>query len=261
MARPPRIRLTQNDRAEFARLARNAKAKVRRTFKNYGIDLSGKVDIPDLEQFTSRKQFNEWREKVESFTNRNNLNYQFVKNDYGTVASKKELNQITRDIKKAQRLADEKIKSIEKLPFAQGGTVGQRLPMFGRNNPSGITRPKDFNFGRVRSKSDLDRIAERARQKSTEKYYDQRNWQMRENFKEILGLSFHSDADNLVELVDKIHPDDFYEIYQMHFDIFDFDLYDSEGQQVDAPENAIHQMTTYLEKYLAGEMSLDMKGF
>ena len=113
MARPPRIRITQNDRAEFARLARNAKAKVRRTFKNYGIDLTGEVDIPTLDDFKTRKQFNEWREKVESFTNRNNLNYQFVKNDFGVSASKKELNDIARDVKKAQRLADQKIKEIE----------------------------------------------------------------------------------------------------------------------------------------------------
>lgn len=219
------------------------------------------MDIPSLEQFQTRKHFNEWREKVESFTNRNNLNYQFVKNDFGVSASKKELNQIARDIKKAQKLADEKIKEIESLPFAKGGTVGQRLPMFGRNNPSGITRPKDFNFKRVKARSDLDRIAERAKQKSTERYYDMRNLQMQENFVEILQLSFHSDADELVDLIKQVHPDDFYEIYQIHFDIFDFNLYDSEGQYVDADEGTIKQMKSYIEKYLRGDLPLDMKGF
>ncbi|WP_238629291.1 hypothetical protein, partial [Klebsiella pneumoniae] len=74
MPRNRPIRITRNDKKEFSRLAKNAKAKIRRTLKNYGIDLTGDVFIPEsIESFGTRKGFNKWKESVSSFTNPANL--------------------------------------------------------------------------------------------------------------------------------------------------------------------------------------------
>ena len=154
------IRITKNDAEEYRRLVRNSKAKIRRTSKNYGVDLSDEVELPSLDQFKTRKEFNEWKESVSNFTNRANTEYQFKKNEYGVVASKKEINQIERDTKRAQKIAEELQKKASEKPFISGGkeqgTVGQRMMQMGKPNTAGIYRPPDFNFDKIRSKKQLE---------------------------------------------------------------------------------------------------------
>src|SRR5690625_5284905 len=74
-----------------------------------GVDLEGEIPLPDLSEFQTRKEFNEWKELQSSFTNRANTEYQFVKNEYGVVASKREIYQVEQATKRAQRVADRKI--------------------------------------------------------------------------------------------------------------------------------------------------------
>ena len=64
------IRISNKDKKEYAKLVKNAKSKVRRVQKNYGIDLSKEIELPSLESFETRKQFNEWKQKQSSFLNR-----------------------------------------------------------------------------------------------------------------------------------------------------------------------------------------------
>ena len=80
---------------------------------------------------------------------------------------------------------------------------------------------------------------------------------MIENFIDILKLSFHSGADELIEELKKINPDDFYEMYLM-FDEFDFSLFDSEGQMLGADEGTIAQMLSYAKAFNNGELDLSL---
>lgn len=235
---------------------KNTKAKINRTKKKYGIDLTNEIDLPKLEEFSSRKELNEWVRKVKEFRNPSNQDYQYVKNAYGVVATKKELLDIKTNAKRAQRLADEKIKAMQDLPFISGGkqqhTVGMQRP-----NKSGITRPKDFNFKKIRSKQRLEDVKDSYERKSKREYYDFRNKIMLDNFKEILRLSFNSNADELIDALNLINPDDFYEIYLM-FDEFDFMLFDSEGQVVSADDGTIAQMLEYVNAFNNGEIDLSL---
>lgn len=243
-------------KALYEKELRNTKSKINRVRKKYGVDLTNEIELPSLESFSSRKEMNAWVRKVQSFRNRGNLDYQFVQNEYGVTASKKEIFEIKENTRKAQRLADEKIASMQNLPFISGGkqqhTVGMQRP-----NKSGITRPKDFNFDTVRNRQRLKDIQESTRSKSTKDYYDKRNKVMMDNFIDILKLSFHSNADKLIEELEKINPDDFYEIYLM-FDEFDFSLFDSEGQMVTADEGTIAQMLSYVKAFNKGEIDLSL---
>jgi hypothetical protein len=99
-------------------LVKNSKAKVKRTFQKYGVDLTEEVSIPSLDSFQTREEFNEWKEKAGSFTNRNNQRFQFVKNEHGVVASKSLLNEISRNRKKEILLAEKKLKEIKANPVA-----------------------------------------------------------------------------------------------------------------------------------------------
>lgn len=248
-------------------MVRNAKAKINRTIKKYGVDLSGELEIKGIDSFKSRKEFNEWKSKAKSLTNRNNSKFQFVKNDYGVVASKKEISQIKRNTKTAQRIADKMIKKAEKLPFISGGkeqgTVGQRMMQMRRPNAAGITRPTDFDFEKIRSRDYLETKKESAEKRIDPEYYDKRMENMRNNFLDLLELSLNSDADVLIEKLKMMPVNDFYEMYLM-FDEFDFDMYDSEGIETmndGEAERHVSKMLNNVDRYFEGKLNFDMRGF
>lgn len=262
VGRNTQIRITQNDRREYSRLVKNTKAKIRRTFQNYGVNLSNDVEIPDITSFSSRSEFNEWKQKQQSFTNRANTHYQFKRNQHGVSASKFLLNEIERNTKKAQDLAKREIERVKDKMTATGSTVGQLSQQMGRPETyTGVSRVADFNFENVKSYRDLMRRREVIEKKANPSHYDQRKQQMKENFQEILRLSFHSDVDELVDKIGKIPADDFYEMYLIYIDDFDFDLYDSEGQNVLGGEDQISVLLSHVDDYLEGNMNFDLKDF
>lgn len=262
MPRDRPIRITKNDREEYARLVRNTKAKVRRTIKNYGIDLSDEINLPPIEEFKTRKQLNEFKEKQRMFTSRSNLKYQFKKNEYGVVASKRELLDIEMNNKKAQRLAKEKIKEMENKPFISGGreqgTVGQRMKQMNKPNAAGIVVPPDFNFEKVRNRQQLEQKKENVERRANENYFDERMERMKQNYIRLLSDTFNSDANPLIELLEGVPSDDFYEMYQM-YDEFDFSY--PYIKSTDDVKDFIGRLTTYVERYYRGEMNMDLKPF
>lgn len=90
------IRIRKSDEAEYKRLVSNAKAKIRRTKKNYGIDISSEINLPQLESFKTRKAFNEWKEEMKRIKNRADLKFKKVD---GMVASQKTILQSTLEAK------------------------------------------------------------------------------------------------------------------------------------------------------------------
>lgn len=258
------IRIVEGDKIEYQRLVKNAKSKLRRVKKNYGLDLSDEVSVPKLSDFKTRDEFNDWKVKTASFTNRNNLNYQFKKNKHGVVANVKEINEYKRDVKKAQRNAIKKIKEVENLPLISGGKiqaekVGHQIMKAGTQSATGISIPVDFNFDSFQSRKRFEQKKEGMEERANPKYLDKKTEQMKKNFMEILQLSFNSNADELVSKIDKMPADDFYAIYLMMEDVFDFKLYDSE--QMDDDDGHIEQMMSYITEYEEGNINLDLKGF
>lgn len=245
-------------------MVQNTKAKIRRTLKNYGIDLSSEIPTPTLESFKSREQYNEWKEKANSFTNRANKNYQFVKNSFGVVASKKEIAEVQRNTKIAQRIADKLRKEANKKPFISGGkvqgTVGQRMLQMNRPDTAGISRPPNFFFDSMRSRGQFEKKKKNMEERSDEKFFDKRMETMKENFINMLEQSFNSDANNLVEKLRSVPAEDFYEMYLM-FDEFDFDMFYTNDYSGDTHDNQINQMETYVDRYNNGNINLDLKGF
>lgn len=263
------MRISNKDKAEYSRLRKNAMSKLSRVQKNFGKDLTGEISLPKLSEFSSRDEFNQWKQKVSSFTNRNNLNYQFKKNQYGVVANKHILNEIERVTKRAQKVALEKVKSLKEVVNKnivsrgkiQAETLGQHIAKMGKPNQStGIYVPEDFDFQQIRHEKDLLKKLENMTNKSNPEYYRKRDILMKENFKKILELTYHSDADYLISLIDKIPPDDFYELYLL-FDEFDFDEYSSEGQVEFADQDNLNAMISYAEAYADGELDLSLKNF
>lgn len=252
---------------EFKKAVKNAKAKIRRTQKKYGIDLDTEINIPSLKEMDTIKDFKQVTKNLKNFTRRSNAKYQFVKNKYDVVASKQQIREIEKKNKLSQRKADKEIKKLQNKPYIQGGKIvsTQEQRMLQMKNPAymGIYRPKDFNFNEVRSQARLKEIEQNVEKRLQPNYYDKRKVTMKNNFMDILSQSLHSDADELLNKLKDMPADDFYEMYMM-FDEFDFALWDSDGIIFGSEDEAIQhvsKMLTLVERYETGEVNMDLKPF
>jgi hypothetical protein len=252
-------------------LVKNTKAKIRRTFKNYGIDLSTQIEIPSIESFSSRKQFNEWKQKQSSFTNRANTHFQFEKNEHGVVASKHLLFEITTNTKKAQKMADERNQELAGKPFIVGGkeygTLGQRAQLMAKPNLSIVQRPSDFDFSKIRSQRQLLERLENVRKKADPEHVNRRMEYFREKYIESLEHHFNNEADPVIEKIRKMPADDFYELYKIYdeFDIL-FDPSPQEGYGVQYVDESnmfgqLRQIENIVDRYYNGGEEMLLKGF
>lgn len=239
MARSPRIRISKTDRTEYNRLARNARAKLKRIEKNHNLNLSDEIPIPKLTEITTRKAFNEWKENVESFLNPYNQKYQFITNEYGVTISKSELFHLKRRRKLEQMHAQKELEKVKDLPIyhrneqmvRRGGkremTVGEYTHFMGADATHDIQVPKDINFGEIRNMRRLKRLIEISKRRSQPNYYKKQQQLMKENFIKGLQESFDSHADELVERLKALTEEEFYHLYiqniEFEFDDFHYD--------------------------------------
>lgn len=264
MERIKPIRISKKDRKEFDRLERNTKSKIRRVKKKYGVDLTGEISLPNIDDFKTRKDYNEWKEKQAKFTSRGNMKYQFRKNDYGVVASKSEIFKTEMNTKIAQRHAEQLQKEAFNKPFIAGGKVqgtqGQQMLQMAKPSVGGVSVPPSFDFDKIRTKEHYEKKSKAMEKRANPENYDKRKQLMKTNFLNILALSFNSEAQRLINEIEQIPADDFLEMYNM-FAEFDFDRYDSDGQDVNADAGTIAQMLTYVEQYKKKQINFDLKGF
>lgn len=261
------IRITKNDRKEYARLVKNAKAKIRRTKKNHGINLEGEVDLEPLENFSTRKEFNEWKNQVSSFTNRYNLNYQFVTNKHGVTENKANLQRLERENKRAIRKAQDEIDRIKDMQTKRAGEetgkkFGEKVALWADENRTGIHVPAPFDFDRFKSKYDYEKRKEKIEERSKPEYYNKRQVTFQDNFIKSLEGSFNSDADPLIDEIKSLPSKVFFELYIQN-DEFDFErfVYDNEGVYDDSDMNDINAMMSVINKYKSGKNDTDLWGF
>lgn len=128
MARKPRkpkqkpIKIRDVDVKEFKRLQTNAKNMIKRRKEKYGVDISSEIDLKtNISQFKTRKEFNEWKDKMSRLKNRADL--QITKTKEGTVASKKQIHQsnleVNRMLKKLKPIEGGKYENKYKVQFTK----------------------------------------------------------------------------------------------------------------------------------------------
>jgi hypothetical protein len=264
------LRITEKDKKEYNKLMKNAKTKMKRLQKNYGVNLIGEIPLPTLSAFQNRKQFNEWKQEISSFTNRNNQRYQYKKNVHGVVASKAMLNEIERNTKRAQRIAEQAKKKMENKPFISGGeivgTVGERQRMMARPNIMGFSKPVKFDFNNIHSYRELFKRKEVMEKKADPKHYNKRSERMKELYINGILEKFNSDAESLAKKLEAMPADDFYVMFQI-FDEFETTFDPSpqkyvgyDGQYVDEQSNLreLERVENYVDIYFEGGMDTDL---
>lgn len=254
------IRITQNDISEYKRLARNTKAKIDRTIKKYGVDISGKIDVPKIDDFKTRKEFNEWKDSVKKFTNRANTEYQFKKNRYGVVKSVKEINELKKKTKQAQKVAKKIKKENEGKPFISGGkqygTVGQRQQLMGRPNVGGIYVPPDFKFENIVNEKQFDDKRKNLTERSDKNFFDKRKEQFKQNYIKAISDNFNSHGDDIIERVKQTSSDDLFEMYLI-YDEMEIQFYYTEEDY----SNHVERVLSIFDRYESGNVNFDLRGF
>jgi hypothetical protein len=220
-----KIRISKKDEAEYKRLINNAKAKIRRVKKTHKIDLSDEIKLPSLSSFTSRKEFNNFKEDINKFNKGLKNDYKIVKNDMGESLTKKQVKEYERKQKESIRLAKE---HYEK-------TTAEQQKIFLK--PNNLDIPRNIPWQTLNRK-DFEQRLENLTKRSDPDYFNERDELFKTNYiKSVLG-SFNERevVDEIVELIQAIPADKFYDIYKEFLEYFDFELFDSEGQTVGADD-------------------------
>lgn len=248
-------------------MVRNARAKIGRVKTNYEIDLSNDIQIPELGSFETRDAFNDFKRNMKSFTNRSNQNYQYVKNDYGVVATKREIHIVEANTTKAQRIADNIKKQIEKenkRKYYSGGkeqsTVGQMMAQMARPE-IGVSRPPDFDFETMRTRHAFKQKMESMEKRADPMIFEKRKAHLKENIIKKMEKSFNSEGDELVKRLQGLHHDVLYQLFLQHEEFqFGYRYTHSHLGEDDVSEE-LSDLHSILDTYEQGEENTDLWAF
>ena len=217
-----KIRISEKDKKEYAKLKKNVQSKIKRAMKKYGVDLEKEISVPNLSDFKTRKEFNKFKEKANSFTNRNNTRYQFRKNKKGMTYSVAELNEAKRANRIERSIAKSKQKEYKNKPFMrhgqQSGTVADRFGMLKRPKNIGFSIPAKFDIDNYYTRYDFQKRKEAMEKRATPGEFDRRL----ENFKDsfILGLyrMYNGDEESyaVIKKIMDVPADQLYDLYLEH---------------------------------------------
>jgi hypothetical protein len=226
-------------------------------------DIRDKLKIPKLEDFASRKEFNEWKYETEKFNKGVSAHSKIVKNKHGVNATEYLLTVAENTVKRANENAEKERKKLKDKPFISRGkvvdTALERQALLRRPQALGFSKT-EFDFGNQHTFLDFSRNFTNLIRKGDADYYNWRKETMKENFIELLVRAFHSDSNELVYRLSQITPDEFYEMYLM-FDELDFDLYYNLDGEASGEIKQLLQIEHYVEMYEEGKLNFDLKGF
>jgi hypothetical protein len=255
-----KIRISKRDKEEYSRLRKNALAKMRRLRQKYGIDVED-IPLPNLQSFETRKEFNTWKEEISRFTSRYVKDYKVFMNEKGTPLLGKEIREFEENNRKAIENAEARVQRLKEI--LGGELYKEHLIM---KPPALEEIPELYDINRFENRRHFKLRSGAMERRATEEFFKESDQRMLDNFIEKLSGSFNSYADPLIAKLNKMDAGDFYEVYmkyktEMVDSPFDFDLYDSEGQEVDADFGHLVRITNVIDDYMLGKIQLPMKGF
>jgi hypothetical protein len=241
-----KIRISKNDEQEYKRLVRNAKAKMRRLQKQHGIDLTDEISLPSLSSFQNRKEFNNFKEDINKFNKGLKNDYKIVKNEQGVAFTKKEVKKYEKKQKEAIELAEQH--------YAKTKTENQKIFL----KPSNLDIPRKIDLNDIKTRENFKTRMENLTKRSNPDYFNERDELFKTNYiKSILGSFNEREVVNeIVELIQAIPADRFYDIYKEYIDYFDFELFDSEGQAVGADDGHLSVIRLVLSSSINEERLL-----
>jgi hypothetical protein len=285
----PSIRgLKQSEIDEFKRLRKNVQSKLRRIHHVFGNEIvtmvrerdkkgnilkNGKayydivepeffIKTPKLNEIKTKKELKEWMEKAKKFTDRGYERFQFIKNEDGLVISKQVNERAKKNADIAIEAAQKLIEAKKELPIERGRmTLGERLEMQKDDDIGGIRVPKPFDFDSIGTKRRLlERLENLEKRRGKAEYFKWRNEVYKDNFMFVLKQAFHSSANDVLEMLDKMDSGDFFDMSLRYSEMSIDNYYRAHGQVVGEDED-LEKVRSYLQAYRNGEEDFSLRNF
>lgn len=249
----------------YQRYKQRARAKIKR-LESKGIDVSEYINIPNKDEFNTRKEYNQWKKQVDRFTDRNNSDFKAKKSKEGFYYLGIERKQLINKTKESISRAKQRQNELNELPiYDENGNVVstvKRQQSHYKDEETGFVKvPTLLDVDDLPSRNALLKRISKMKERSTEEYFNKRDEQMRENWIDLMYISFGDEADELVSKVKSMNVLDFVEMYWMFRD-FKFNYYDSKkGYLGDNPNAQLEELNKSVDMYIKGEVDKDFKNF
>lgn len=269
-----KMRVLKRDEKEFQRLKRNYRSKINRIRKTTGFSLDDidswlGVEIPSIKDlrsgkaFSSRKDYNNWKQQMNSITKRSFTPLKIETNSRGMRYPRIVSTKGKSVTKKAQKQVDEMVDKFSDLPvYSDGEIIGKasdRQLALSDREAFGLYKPEDFNIENYSNPKSVEKNISRNEERQEQSYYDERMEQMRENFISMFSDTDDEDNEEIVDRIRKINPRDFYEMYlmipEMAFEDWDSDT----GSYISGDKSPSEVIGYYLDLYENGKLDLTLK--
>lgn len=241
----PNIRISKTDKAEYQKLMRNAKAKMKRLQKQ-GIDLTGEIELPPLSAFENRKQFNEWKDFTNKFNKGLKKEYKVYTTENGAKLLGKEIKQLEETNIKAITMAEEHYKN--RTPESE--TVFKKV--------SNLDIPDKVKWKELPSRKAFQEKLENMQKRSDPDFFTKRDVQFKSNFIKGVMQAFDSFwlSEEVKERLEKIDPNDLLQLFkhEKFSRVFQFEIYYNEDHLLDYLESMNEVLKSYEERGLEGLM-------
>jgi hypothetical protein len=251
------LKIRKQDKAEYNRLKKNIKSKIKYTQDKHGLDISDLIELPSLDSF-SRKDFNLWKKQATTFTK--SKSNKVKRNEHGVPYTDLLVKTYKQRAEKANDIKEKFNEIFKDKPFLSKGvktgiTIGQYDFLMKESDDLGNLTRRDFNIGVIKTMRDLERNRNRINEEQDIEFYHTSMDDMRGNWILSLRKQFNSDADNLVKLVNQISAGTFYELYKQNKEMA-FSFIYTEGD-----DETITLLEGLFSDALKGNIDLDLKGF
>lgn len=269
-----KMRVLKRDEKEFQRLKRNYRSKINRIRKTTGFSLDDidswlGVEIPSIKDlrsgkaFSSRKDYNNWKQQMNSITKRSFTPLKIETNSRGMRYPRIVSTKGKSVTKKAQQQVDEMVDEFSDLPvYSDGEIIGKasdRQLALSDREAFGLYKPEDFDIENYSNPKSIEKNISRNEERQEQSYYDERMEQMRENFISMFSDTDDEDNEEIVDRIRKINPRDFYEMYlmipEMAFEDWDSDT----GSYISGDKSPSEVIGYYLDLYESGKLDLTLK--
>lgn len=243
---------------EFNRLRKNANAKVKRIYENFGGQKSMEMfehlqeNVKPFHEMTTKER-NKAKEFMSEFTRRGNLEYQFEKNKNNLVESKAFLRNLEKNTEIAQKLTIKNFveKGVARAEELKGMSFEEQKEFLKNRKLAGLQIPSEFEFDAFTRKGMLNERAQRMAERSNQEFYDAFSSSLKENHIQQMLNIYNSDAESYVSKIRRMSDSDFYGFYQStDGDVFDVP-YKADGS--DDYMALLEDVENELDSYLADE--------
>ena len=238
--------------------------RIRYDKDQYGYDSSILVDVQTPDDFRSMtlKEKNQAVKMFQEFNKRGNRDRTFYVNERNVAIPLSTIDRLKEREDELRKKNKIRMETLDKIPYMKDGqetgmSVLQNI-MMGKAKDVDIHNVKEYDLENAGKPEDVEKAIQTRENRLDPEWIAEKQEMMRDNFISALQQRFNSDADEAVEALKNISPDDFEEIYQM-FDEIDFIYIPSDKDDIGEDADYIDKLMGIFQAYFDGSVDTSLK--